>query len=120
MTFRDKIKSYIETGDFPTQTQFWEFFDKIPFLDEVTSSRITATGQGQVAIPGGVLVDVIAFLGSEDIVVKCGRIAGGNDVLDDEQINGNGIAVSPQFFEEAGTLFFTGITPTTQIIIFTR
>jgi|SRR6185312_9861261 len=122
MTFRDTIKQYFQTGDFPTEAQFYEFFDKIPFLDEVTASRITAIGQGQVAVPAGVWVDKIAFVDVVDIVVTCGRLAGSNDVIDNNPIpaGGAGVTVDENFLAAAGSLFFSGITPQTLIIIFAR
>jgi|GEM_PF-5229409 len=121
MTFRDKIKTYFETGDFPTQAQFWEFFDKIPFLDEGFASRITGLpGQSQLPIPAGVLVDKIRISGVEDITVSCGRAEGVDDVFSDEEVAGTGMISTDQDFPAAGTLYFTGITPTTTITIFTR
>ncbi len=122
MTYRDKIKTYFETGDYPTQAQFWEFFDKIPFLDDGFASRITgAAGQAEIPVPAGSWVDKIVIKTNESITVGCGRAEGSEDVFSGEQITGTAsFAADQSFLDGAGTLYFTGITPNTTIIIFTR
>ena len=35
MAYRDDVKPWFETGDYPTQEQFYAFFDKVRFLDDV-------------------------------------------------------------------------------------
>lgn len=120
MTYRDNIKQYFLTGAYPTQAQFWEFFDKIPFKDEGNAGRITKQGVSSIDIPTGSWVDKIAIYGNEEIVVSCGRVADSNDVFDGVDINGTGSVNTDQYFPTSGTLFFTGVTPNTTIIIFTR
>ncbi|MGQ0739151.1 MAG: hypothetical protein ACT4OJ_08850, partial [Bacteroidota bacterium] len=34
MANRDTVKPWFETGDKPTQAQFWQFFDWVRFLDD--------------------------------------------------------------------------------------
>lgn len=42
MAYKEDIKPYFETGDYPTQTQFYEFLDKIRWKDEkIGSSDLT-------------------------------------------------------------------------------
>ena len=35
MSFQNDIKPYFETGDFPTQSQFYEAFTKLRWKDEL-------------------------------------------------------------------------------------
>lgn len=37
MSFQDDIKQYLQTGDFPTQTQFYEWLSKIRWIDVLIS-----------------------------------------------------------------------------------
>ena len=38
MATRDQIKAYFQTGDVPTQAQYEEFFDSIPFLEDADNT----------------------------------------------------------------------------------
>ena len=121
MTYRDIVKGYFETGDFPTQAQFWELFDKIHFKDElIAATRITATGLGQINIPADTWIDKIGIIGNVAITLDVGTYPSGNDVLSNEAITINQGFSIDLYFSNAGSLYFTGIVSTTKIIIFTR
>jgi hypothetical protein len=121
MTNRDTVKGYFETGDYPTQAQFWDLFDKLFFKDEFfVASRIRGTGVGQIDIPEDTWIDKIGIVGNSAIVVSIGTYPGGNDVLDNQAMNSTQGFNTDVYFEAAGTLYITGIVPTTKLIIFTR
>lgn len=122
MSSRDVVKQYFLTGSYPTQNQFWDLFDKIVFKDEsLTSLRIEgAAGQAQIAIPGKAWVDKIGFFGTDTMTVDCGKTLGGNDVFEQQDVTNTQSVNTEVYFPEAGNLYFTGITPTTKIIIFYR
>ena len=120
MSFRDTVKPYFVTGAFPTQQQFWDLLDKIQFKDE-SGTRISKIGVAQIPIPADTWVDKIAIVTSAAITVSCGTVNGSNDVLDSEQVQiSQGFDIPDIHFPDAGNLFFSGILPDTEIIIFTR
>lgn len=119
MTFREIIKKYFETGDFPTQAQFYEFFDKIYFKDEGVS-RIEGVGMPQFNLPAGTWVDKIGIVAPGEITVNCGTLVDGNDVIDNETITGTEGFDRNVYFPDGGALYFSGITVDTKILIFTR
>ena len=120
MSYRDTIKTYFETGDFPTQAQFWEFFDKIPFKDEGFASRITMTGTANIPIPAGSWIDKIGIVGNVNLNISVGTVEGGDDVVSDYVVNNIGSINKDIYFAANGNLYFTGLAPTTTIIIFIR
>lgn len=121
MSFRDTIKQYFRTGLYPTQAQFWEWMDKIFFKDDnFNSNRIEATGQGQIDIPGNTWIDKIAFIGDQVLTVDVGTLPASDNVISQEPVNNTGSFDRDVWFSDAGTLYFTGIVPTTKIIIFIR
>jgi len=119
MTKREIVKKYFETGDFPTQAQFYELFDGIYFKDE-GFGRIESTGVPICSVPAGTWIDKIGIVSPGGIVVSCGSVPGGSDVLDNEDVNGTAGFVRDVYFPADGALYFSGITANTKIIIFTR
>jgi len=119
MTIRDTIKRYFEQGDFPTQAQFYELFDGIFFKDEGLS-RTESTGVSVLSFPAGTWIDKIGIVSPGAIVVSCGTVDGGNDVIDNENVSGTEGFNKDVYFPSDGALYFSGITSNTKIIIFTR
>ena len=142
---KDILKTYFETGDYPTQAQFANLIDSlrnvndpialadlaedvITAINNAASSMgnppiVTAPGATTVTIPHGVLIDLILVLNSSGIVFSAGWTNGGTDVVDNYQIPDNQSAINTIIFnksDEHNTLYLNGVNSGTIVKLFKR
>ena len=103
MAFIDDIKPYFQTGDYPTQSQFYEAFDKLRWKDETQAissitglqdilnsfaggvTAFTTAGDQPFTIPVGYLLEHIILKPVADCNVRCdvaGTITPGDVVME--------------------------------------
>lgn len=81
MAFKDVIKSFFKTGDYPTQGQFYDLFDKIWFKDEKlaisdiagladTINSIGDAVQGFTSVSGTLTYTIPAGFLLEHVILK--------------------------------------------------
>lgn len=142
----DTLKSWFETGDFPTQQQFWDWIDSfihkdqgisvgdVDGLTELLQGKADAnqlqalqtvallpSGATSYAATAGTLVEAIIVLPGTPIDFACGFSVGATDIV--ETINTGGDAAIfriDRFCAVNTTIYFSGIQPTTQIKILKR
>jgi hypothetical protein len=142
---RNILKTFFETGDKPTQQQFWDWHDSywhktddaIPvenidglaeILDEkadkaTQSTVILPIGQAYYDMPTGSILEMLWFqLTTTTDGISVGTTAGADDVFEaagpDE--NGNILIAGLKPFKTVTRLFFTGVQPDTITIIYKR
>ena len=128
------LKQWFETGDYPTQQQFWDWLDSFFHLDaELQISNIQnletileskadasqlaalnnrvvlAAGATQWNVPAGTLVEIIVVLEATEITFKCGTAPGGNDVIEETDFTGNLVYAKNKYFAAATTIYFGGV-----------
>lgn len=135
------LKSYFETGDKPTQAQFYAWLDsfrhkddKIALTDLSTELQNFLNGVGGksfvVLAPGaatyqpaaGELIEIIVFDDDANPTVKIGTENNGSQIASDLVLeNGSFIYEQKLRFKTAGnTIYFGGITGNTIITIYKR
>lgn len=142
----DTLKSWFETGDYPTQQQFWDLIDSfihkgegisvadVDGLTELLQAKADANQlqalQTVVLLPAGAttytaaagtLVEAFVILPGTAIDFAAGSTNGGVDIV--ETINTGGDAAIfrvDRFCTTNTTFYFSGIQPTTQIKILKR
>jgi hypothetical protein len=77
MAFIDTIKGYFQTGDVPTQSQFWEFFSYIHWKDAGLGTEGSFGAATTISIPAKQKCKEIVFWSATDQWVKIGDNANG-------------------------------------------
>jgi len=140
---RDQLKQWFETGDYPTQQQFWDWIDSfilntdsIPLAtinglvdilnnkqDKITPHVILLQpGTASWNVPAGTLVEKIWFQLTTTTNISVGTSLGADDVYEQggPDSQGNIFFAGDKPFREAATLYFNGIQNDTLTIIYTR
>jgi hypothetical protein len=142
MAYRDLVKPWFETGDKPTQAQFYQLFDFLRFLDDAISiAQVTGLqdalnsfgagdngGELQVfnadasyVLGAGILLEKLIIIPGVNANIKIGSAANLDDVHFEENMSSTGHVIALQIFSLAGrTIFFTGLPANTKIIFFKR
>lgn len=148
-SYRDIVKQWYITGAKPTQAQFWTLFDDLRFIDEGISvadidgltelltgkcsqdaldaftggELLTLNADGSYNLPAGYLLEKMVIVPSVDMDIAIGKTAGGEEISMAQTITGGaGETFVINAFANPGamTIYFSGITAATSIIIFKR
>lgn len=144
MANRDTVKPWFETGDYPTQVQFWQTFDWLRWKDEpllitdvqglqefinsiITLAAVkvnyvqllTLITDGTFIMPAGLIITGIIVDAPNDFTLNIGSTPGGNDIVDSLVITGGKAEpVTLMIYAKAEkTLYFSGINASTDFII---
>jgi hypothetical protein len=142
---QDTAKQWFETGDYPTQAQFWQTFAWLRWKDEQLSiadvqglqtyvnsiitlaavkvnyvQLLTLITDGTFIMPTGLIITGIIVDAPNDFVLNIGTTPGGNDIVDALAITGGKeepITLLQSALKAAKTIYFTGINASTDFII---
>ena len=142
---KDTLKTYFETGDYPTQQQFTNLIDSLRHVNDpiafadlaeevITAINnaadstgnapiVTEPGATTVTIPHGTLIDLVVVLNSVGVIFSAGWSDGGTDVIDNFQIPDNKSVISTIIYnraDEHGTLYLNGVTGGTVVKLYKR
>ena len=139
---KDILKTYFETGDYPTQAQFANLIDSLrseedpialtDLSEEVITAIndaggsgnppiVTAPGANSVIIPNGVLIDLIVVFYGDGINFSAGWTTGGIDVVDNYTVIGSVCPISTAVYNiETRTLHLNGVGVDTIIKLYKR
>ncbi len=139
---KDILKTYFETGDYPTQAQFANLIDSLRHVsDKIDESDltdslisvinsmgigsnppiITEPGAGTVVIPRNILIDVIVVLHSNDTDFSAGWSEGGEDVVDGFHITSNVSIIQTGIYQvEDRILYLNNVTESTVVKLYKR
>lgn len=141
----DTLKQWFQTGDYPTQQQFWDWLDSFRHVSaditindvedlanqlngKATTAQLAALnntliigpGVASYDIPAGTLLTSFWILDDSNPVISVGKAAAGTDIIDNEQLADGELAYDKKVsYRNAGTIYFTGITEDTIVIITT-
>lgn len=144
---RSVIKTWFETGDFPTQQQFWDWIDSVLWAGEVQitdivnlldalqakadkaaldafeqGDRVAFEGDGYYDIPQNYLLEKVIVLYGADGSLKIGTTAGGEDILPElpwTVANVDPITID-KYAKVTRRIYFTGPTAGSVIIFLKR
>jgi hypothetical protein len=141
MALKDNVKPWFETGDYPTQAQFYQFFDNIWFKDEMLAidnisglqailnslssgaapQAAVLTADGYIEMPAACEVHkiiLLAVVGGDSINI--GTTPGGAEIATAVALTSNVKYRVINDFDLPinGRIYFTGINHSTQIIIY--
>lgn len=131
---RNTLKTFFQTGDKPTQQQFWDWLDSfVHNTDAIPQSRITGltdalptaaqlqavedlepkdvtiNGSGTYQIPAGKLLQHIVFMVNTNNVCKAGFSLNSGEIFDDNVTTAqHAIANYTFYFQSQTTIHFTG------------
>lgn len=140
------LKSYFETGDYPTESQFADLIDSFIHKDEelqignieglltalqakadasqlqnALGFAILELGAISYTAAAGELVEAIIIYPGTPIDFSAGSIVGGNDIVENYNTGGQAaIFRIDRFYQTSGTIHFSGININTQIKILKR
>ena len=145
---RNILKQYFETGDFPTQQQFYDLIDSMLLAGEVSMGdivdlvatlqgkaeksafdahvqgiRVVFAGNGNYVIPAGYILYMMIVEPSADANISIGNAAGLDDISPALPMSAaNGEVISQMFYAKGGnrTIYFNGVPAGTAIIFFQR
>lgn len=143
MSFQNDIKPYFETGDFPTQSQFYEAFTKLRWKDELlfiaditdlttilnglatpVETFTTTAAPLAYTIPAGYLLEDIILKPVADATVRCdnqGTAVPGDVMPDDAVTAGSGAVWSVKKFAPAAlTIVVVGMPAGSKIYFIKR
>lgn len=145
MASRDIIKPYFETGDQPTQSQFWQLFDLVRFLDDpITLAQVTglvdalngrvstADYEGQLVnvdspytltIPSGTMLEqIIPYYGSAGALQLSKVTMGDTDIADKDDVSaGWNDPILLNLFAPVNTnIYIDGIPAGSKLVILKR
>jgi hypothetical protein len=149
MSYRDTVKPWFETGDKPTQAQFYALFDHLRFTDDpiaqadisgLIAALILKASQSSLDdftggellifvadnyydIPVGYLLEKFIVVPDAGSDIKIGTTVGGDEIAPVETIaGGTGEPYEVNVFAYPGNkrIYFTGIIGNTRVIIFKR
>lgn len=84
MATKAEIKGFFQTGDVPTEAQFYAFFDSIYWLAEGLALTGTLNAAGVINIPATRELLKITFWSATGQNVKLGTSVGAGDLFDEE------------------------------------
>ncbi|MBL0144946.1 MAG: hypothetical protein IPP48_03470 [Chitinophagaceae bacterium] len=129
MANKDTVKQWFETGDLPTQAQFYQKFDWLRWQDEKIvfadlspelQAHITAISgvlefDGAVhswTFPAGTLIDRVVVIDATDINFSMGTTLGGTNIFDNALVEvadtQTGILTSPYYCVDETTIYWSG------------
>lgn len=139
----DQLKQWFETGDYPTQQQFWDWLDSFIHKDDelsivnitglsdqlqskANSSQLAsitpvvlAPGQTQWNAPAATVIEAIVFLTVGTKNISVGTTVGGSQIIEAADINTKAI-FRPDYITAEETIYFTGVGADTTIKILKR
>jgi len=144
---KDTVKQWFETGDYPTQQQFYDLFDSILWKNEaginhiaglivalqnkvdrsafeafMLGERIAFNGSGYYDIPEGYLLEKIIVLPGVDANVQMGSFEYGDDLLPPipvSEAHGD-VQVLNLYAKVTRRIYFSGLPANSAIIFFKR
>jgi hypothetical protein len=146
MSLKDTVKPWFETGDKPTQAQFYTLFDSIRWNDEAIAigdiiglvaallGKVnTSDYEGQListdvpityTLPAGYLLErVVAFYGSGSTNMQISKVSmGATDLIDkDDVVAGWNQPIDLNIFAPVNTdIYIDGIPAASKIVILKR
>lgn len=109
MALIDTIKTYFQTGDKPTQSQFYAFFDGLFWKDTGLGVEGTLGAAGTIVVPEKGRLTEIVFWTTVNQNLKVGDSVGGDEHADQELTAGVPYSLDLALFSIAGqTLHLTG------------
>ncbi|MBL7779921.1 MAG: hypothetical protein JNM22_01805 [Saprospiraceae bacterium] len=139
------IKSWFQTGDKPTQSQFWDWLDSFVHKDDtieinnvnglddalgslasqaavdaITPILLSGTATSRsVTIPAGTFLDVIRIKSTSSMTFSVGLSAGTKEIVSDESVAANTAAFVDRYYDfpSATTIHFSGLAGTYTIKI---
>jgi hypothetical protein len=145
MAHRDTVKPYFQTHDEPTQTQFYELFDKIRFIDDpialadiaglisaLSGKLNTADYEGQLVAynapatyvhSAGILLEkIIPFYGGVGSIFISRIGMGQSEIfLKDDMVGGWNNAIAVDIFSDADmNIYIDGIPAGSKILFLKR
>ena len=140
------IKSWFQTGDKPTQAQFWDWLESFIHKDDpITTSQVTGLNttlstlatqasvdalKGTVlsasastfstSIAAGTILHVLRIKSTSAITFNLGTSVGGSQILAAESLGVGevGVYTLDRDFETLQTIYFSGLAGTTSIKIY--
>jgi len=124
-----ELKAFFETGDKPTQEQFYDWIesyrhvlDKIVFADLhpdlqaiITAIRGVLEFDGAVhswTFPAGTLIDRVVVIDATDVNFSMGTTLGGTNIFDNALVEvadtQTGILTNPYYCVDETTIYWTG------------
>ena len=142
---KNQLKQYFQTGDYPTQQQFYNLIDSLMHVSQqLTIAQITglqnildnmknagsvitlAAGTTQWDVPAGTLIEKLWITDNIELSFRAGKTNGGSDIISEDE-DGNNITEADGAvftidarFKNAGTIYFGGVTANTIIRIYKR
>lgn len=144
---KDTVKPWFETGDYPTQQQFWDFFDSILWKEEAQiadvagllvalqakaekaaldafqmGERIAFEADGYYDIPQNYLLEKVIVLPGADALVRIGSGETLEDISPEQPVSAaNGCVYTLDLYAKAGArrIHFTGL-PANSFVIFLK
>lgn len=144
MANKDTTKTWFETGDYPTQAQFWQAFEWLRWKDEslqisdisglqqLVNSIITLAAvkvkyiqlinlisDGSFVMDEGLIITGIIVDAPNDFVLNVGTTPGGTDIINAMPITGG----TPEpvtliiYAKADKTIYFSGINASTNFIL---
>lgn len=147
MATRDQVKQWFQTGDYPTQEQFWTLLDSVLFSGEVAitdiagllaalqakadksafdsfeqGERLAFNSDGYYDIPQGYLLEKVIVLYATPGTLKIGTTAGGTEVLPVSNWTANDFdpITLDKYAKTTRRIFFGGLPSGTSIIFLKR
>ena len=139
---KDILKTYFETGDYPTHLQFANLIDSLRHVnDKIDESDLTDTlisvinsmglgsnppiitepGAATVLIPRNTLIDVIVVLHSNDTDFSAGWEDGAEDVVDGFHIPNSVSIIQTGIYQvEDRILYLNNVTESTVVKLYKR
>lgn len=143
MANKDTSKQWFETGDYPTQAQFYQVWDWLRWKDEaiaigditglqsilnsiatITAMKalfrdtITLATDGEWTAPAGVVVVGMVVKSTGATTIKCGLSAGTDEVFNMDIAAGETVPIALIHYSAVSEqLYFSGINGSTDIII---
>jgi hypothetical protein len=142
MAFRDDVKPNFQTGDKPTQSQFYDFFNKIWFKDEsipiasianlqaILNGLASSESEGELEevdgdfsheLVAGTLLQRVIVIPGVDSDIKIGSVVDTDDIMPEENISSDGGSKVLELFTKDGrTIYFTGIPANSKVVFFKK
>lgn len=145
---KDQVKQWFETGDYPTQVQFYDFFDSILWKGEAAigdiqglaaalAAKLSVTvfnnyeqgekvhfdSDGYYDIPGTYLLEKVIIVPGEDAEIAIGNTDGGDELLFPQPMSAvNGEVVVLNLYAKAAVrrIYFSGLPAGSYIIFLKR
>lgn len=140
-----QLKQWFQTGDYPTQQQFYDWMESYRHLDdEVPMASVTGlvqilqtltnnqgggagtppvivSGTNTWAVPAGTLIEKLVVIDTAALTLSAGTTAGSSNLLEAAQCSpAFTIIATDIYFQNAGSIFFTGMNAETIIKIYRR